>query len=279
VGLMELLSKAATVAMLSFVVSSMLAMGAALTVSQIFDPLRNARLVVLALVANFVLMPLGAFALAKVLWLDEPLGVGLLLLGCAAGAPFLPKLAQLAKGNLPFGVGAMVLLMVITVAYLPIVLPLLLPGVTVNPVRIAQSLVLLMLLPLAIGLFVKARYDATAARVKPPLDWLSNVSLILLIVLITVVNFDKVLQVFGTRGILAGLLFIALGFCIGWMLGGPGNDTRPVLALATAQRNIAAALVVGSQSFSDPKVVVMVIVVAIVGLIILMPLSRALANR
>ena len=276
---MELLSKAVTVAMLSFVVSSMLAMGVSLTVSQIFDPLRNVRLVVLALVANFVLMPLGAFALAKVLWLDEPLGVGLLLLGCAAGAPFLPKLAQLAKGNLPFGVGAMVLLMVITVAYLPIVLPLLLPGVTVNPVRIAQSLVLLMLLPLAIGLFVKARYDATAARVKPTLDWLSNVSLILLIALITVVNFDKVLQVFGTRGILAGLLFIALGFCIGWMLGGPGNDTRPVLALATAQRNIAAALVVGSQSFSDPKVVVMVIVVAILGLIILMPLSRALANR
>jgi len=276
---MELLSKAVTVAMLSFVISSMLAMGTALTVSQIFDPLRNVRLVVLALVANFVLMPLGAFALAKVLWLDEPLGVGLLLLGCAAGAPFLPKLAQLAKGNLPFGVGAMVLLMVITVAYLPIVLPLLLPGVTVNPVRIAQSLVLLMLLPLAIGLFVKARYDATAARVKPTLDWLSNVSLILLIALITVVNFDKVLQVFGTRGILAGLLFIALGFCIGWMLGGPGNDTRPVLALATAQRNIAAALVVGSQSFSDPKVVVMVIVVAILGLIILMPLSRALANR
>jgi len=276
---MELLSKAVTVAMLSFVISSMLAMGTALTVSQIFDPLRNVRLVVLALVANFVLMPLGAFALAKVLWLDEPLGVGLLLLGCAAGAPFLPKLAQLAKGNLPFGVGAMVLLMVITVAYLPIVLPLLLPGVTVNPVRIAQSLVLLMLLPLAIGLFVKARYDATAARVKPALDWLSNVSLILLMVLITVVNFDKVLQVFGTRGILAGLLFIALGFCIGWLLGGPGKDTRTVLALATAQRNIAAALVVGSQSFSDPKVVVMVIVVAIVGLIILMPLSRALANR
>jgi BASS family bile acid:Na+ symporter len=180
---------------------------------------------------------------------------------------------------LPFGVGAMVLLMVITVAYLPIVLPLLLPGVTVNPVKIAQSLVLLMLLPLAIGLFVKARYDATAARVKPALDWLSNVSLILLMVLITVVNFDKVLQVFGTRGILAGLLFIALGFCIGWMLGSPGKDTRTVLALATAQRNIAAALVVGSQSFSDPKVVVMVIVVAIVGLIILMPLSRALANR
>jgi BASS family bile acid:Na+ symporter len=277
--LMDLLSKAATIAMLSFVVSSMLAMGTGLTVAQIIEPLRNAQLLVLALLANFVSMPLGAFALAKVLWLDEPFGIGLLLLGCAAGAPFLPKLAELAKGNLAFAVGAMVLLMVVTVGYLPIVLPLLLAGVTIDPWKIARSLVLLMLLPLAVGLALKAYYEGMAVRVKPVLDWISNVSLILLVLLISAANIDKVLDVFGTRGILAGLLFIALGFAIGWVLGGPGNDTRRVLALGTAQRNIAAALVVGSQSFSDPKVVVMVIVVAIVGLIILMPLSRALANR
>ena len=276
--LVELLSKAATVAMLSFVVSSMLAMGAGLTVSQISEPLRNAWQVLFALLANFILMPLGALALAKGLWLDEPFGVGLLLLGCAAGAPFLPKLAELAKGNLAFAVGAMVLLMVVTVGYLPMVLPLLLPGVTVDPWQIARSLVLLMLLPLATGLALKARYGDLAARVKPALDWISNASLILLVSLITAANIDKVLQVFGTRGILAGLLFIALGLGTGWLLGGPNADTRRVMALGTGQRNIAAALVVASQSFSDPKVIVMVIVVAIVGLIILMPLSRAFAS-
>jgi bile acid:Na+ symporter, BASS family len=277
--LMDLLSKAATVAMLCFVVSSMLAMGSGLTIAQIIEPLRNARLLVLALLANFVLMPLGAVALGKVLWLDEPFGIGLLVLGCAAGAPFLPKLAELAKANLAFAVGAMVLLMIVTVVYLPVVLPLLLTGVTVDPWQIARSLILLMLLPLAAGLVLKAHYEQMAARVKPALDWISNVSLILLVLLISAANIDKVLDVFGTRGILAGLLFIALGFGIGWVLGGPGHDTRRVLALGTAQRNIAAALVVGSQSFSDPKVVVMVIVIAIVGLIILMPLSRALASR
>ena len=145
--LMDLLSKAATVAMLSFVVSSMLAMGTGLTVPRIIEPLRNVRLVLLALLANFVLMPAGAIELAKLLRLDEPFGVGLLLLGCAAGAPFLPKLAELAKGNLAFAVGVMVLLMVVTVGYLPIVLPLLLPGVTVNPWQIARSLVLLIVAP------------------------------------------------------------------------------------------------------------------------------------
>jgi bile acid:Na+ symporter, BASS family len=193
----------------------------------------------------------------------------------ARPAPFLPKLAELAKGNLAFSAGAMLLLMVVTVGYLPIVMPLLLPRVTVDPWNIARSLVVLMLLPLTAGLALKVRYEDLARRVKPVLDWISNVSLILLVLLITTANIDKVLQVFGTRGILARLLFIALGFGTGWVLGGPDGDTRRVLALGTGQRNIAAALVVASQGFSGPKV----IVVAIVGLIILMPLSRALANH
>lgn len=276
--LMNLLHKASNIAMLSFVVSSMLAMGTGLLVAQIIEPLRNARLVMLALAANFILMPIGAFALATLLGLDESFGIGLLVLGCAAGAPFLPKLAELAKGDLPFAVGTMVLLMVVTVAYLPIVLPLLLPGVTVNPKQIAQSLVFMMLLPLGIGLLLRAFFEKAATRLKPWLDWLSNLSLVLLIGLITAANIDKVLQVFGTRGILAGLLFIAFGFGIGWLLGGPGSATKRVLALGTAQRNIAAALVVASQSFSDPKVVVMVIVVAIVGLVTIMPFARVLAK-
>jgi BASS family bile acid:Na+ symporter len=275
---MELLQKASSFAMLAFVLCSMLAMGLNLTVGQIITPLRNVRLVTLSLLVNFLLMPFVAVGLATLLRLDEPLGVGLLLLGSAAGAPFLPKLAQIAKADLAFAVGLMVLLMVITVGYLPLVLPLLLPGVSVNPAKIARSLFLLMLLPLAGALAVKARFASFAARTKPVLDRLSNLSLILLVVLIAVANVNKVLAVFGTRGILAGLLFIAIGFAVGWFLGGPAADTRRVLALGTAQRNIAAALVVGSQSFSDPQVIVMVIVVATVGFLILMPVSRTLGR-
>jgi BASS family bile acid:Na+ symporter len=276
---MDILQRAVPLAMLVFVLSSMLAMGLGLTVAQIVAPLRNGRLVAMSLVANFVMMPLAAIALATVLGLHEPLGVGLLLLGAAAGAPFLPKLAQIAKGNLAFAVGLMVLLMVITVGYLPLVLPVLLPGVSVNPAQIARSLFLLMLLPLAGALAVNAKLPGAAARVKPVFDRLSTLGLLLVVSLQIVVNFNNVLSVFGTRGILAGLLFIALGYGVGWFLVGPAVDTRSVLGLGTAQRNIAAALVVGSQSFSDPNVVVMVVVVAMVSLLILMPLSRWLARN
>src|SRR6516165_2430297 len=257
---MDLLNKVATTALLGFVVSSMMAMGVGFTVRQIIDALRDVRLVLLALLANFVAMPLGALALDKMLRLDEPLGVGLLLLGAAAGAPFLPKLTELAKG------------------YLPLVLPLLLPGISIDSKKIAGWLFLLTLLPLAGGLALRARYAEAAARVKPVLDWVCNVSLVPMVLLLAVANIDKILHVFGTRGILAGFLLIALGFGMGWMLGGPGIDTRRTLALGTGQRNIAAALVVASESFSDPSVVIMVIVVTIVGLLTLMPLCHVLAN-
>jgi len=276
---MQALERAVPVATLVFVVSSMLSVGLGLNVGQITAPLRNLRLVAMSLLANFVLMPVGAVVLARALRLVEPLAVGLLLLGVAAGAPFLPKLAQIAKGNLAFAVALMVLLTVITVAYLPLVLPLFLPGVSVNPAKIAVSLVLLMLLPLAGALVVNAKLPAAAARVKPVIDRLSTLGLVLVVLLLVVANFSNVLSLFGTGAILAGLLFIALGYAVGWALGGPGADTRLVLGLGTAQRNIAAALVVGGQSFSNPSVVVMVVVVAVVSLLILLPLSRVVARN
>lgn len=277
--LKELLATGSNVAMIGFVVSSMLAMGLSLTLAQILQPLRNYRLVTLALLANFVAMPLIAVALGRLLGLEEPFAVGLLLLGCAAGAPFLPKLAQLSKGDIAFSVGSMVLLMVVTVAYLPVVLPLLLPGVSVDPIQIAKSLVVLMLLPLGIGLAAKSRAADFAQKAKPFLEKLSNISLIVLIVCIVGANISSVLEVFGTMGIFAGLLFIVAGFLVGWLLGGSNAETKRVMALGTSQRNIAAALVVAGQSFTDPKVVVMVVVVAILGMVTLMPFARKLGAR
>ncbi len=276
---MDLKQAAISICMIAFVLSSMLAMGLGLRVSDIVAPLRNWRLVILALMANFVVMPFAALTLARTLRLEESMGIGLLLLGMAAGAPFLPTLAQISRGNLAFAVGLMVLLMVITVGYVPVVLPLLLPGVSVNPAQIARSLVLLMLLPLGSALAVKANRPGLAATIKPFFDKTSNLSLIALMALQTLLNVRSVVAVFGTGGILAGVLFLAVGSIVGWALGGAARETRSVLGLGTAQRNIAAALVVANQSFDDPNVVVMVVVIAIVGLLTLMPLSRALGRR
>jgi BASS family bile acid:Na+ symporter len=163
----------------------------------------------------------------------------------------------------------MVLLMVVMVAYVPLVLPFLLPGVQVDPVEIASSLVGLMLIPLAVGLFVKARYGDTAARLQPSVNQISSTALVFLVVLMLVLNFQTLLSVIGTGALLAFAVLIAGSFAVGSLLGGPGTDTRPVVGLGTAQRNVSAALVVGAANFEDPNVVVMLVVGAtLMGLLI-----------
>ncbi len=108
----------------------MLGTGLSLTVAQILQPLKNARLVILALLANFVLVPLLAYGITLIIPLEQSLKIGLIVLACCAGAPFLILEARGAKANLGVAVGVMTLLMVVTIFYLPVVLPLLLPRIS-----------------------------------------------------------------------------------------------------------------------------------------------------
>ena len=275
----ETLNTIAQLSGLVFVVGSMLAMGLSLTVAQIIQQLKNGRLVGLALLANFVVVPALAYGITAVIPVTDGARIALILLSTAAGAPFLPKLAQAAKGDMAFAVGLMVLLMVVTVVYLPIVLPLLLSGVEVNPLEIAKSLIITMLIPLGIGLFIKARYEESAAHLQPMFAQASNTSLMLMMGILLMLNVRNILFTIGTGVLIAGVIFIIASFVVGYLLGGPGGDTKAVLGLGTGQRNIAAALVVAGQNFNDPDVLITIIVLAIVGLVILMPIGGELGKR
>jgi BASS family bile acid:Na+ symporter len=270
----------ANLSTLVFVISSMLSLGLSLTVEQILAPLKDVGLVLRVLLANFVLVPLVAYLLKTVIPLGDSLAVGLILLATAAGAPFLPKLAQTAKGNVPLSVGMMVLLMVVTVIYVPVVLPLLLPGVQVNPLEIGRSLVILMLIPLAIGLLVNARYDGIAHSLQPHMAQASSSSLLAVFVLMLVLNIDSVLGTIGSGALLAAVLLIVAAMAIGYGLGGRSLESQSVVGLGTAQRNVAAAMVVAGGNFADdPKVLTMILVGALLMLVILMPLAGELGKR
>jgi BASS family bile acid:Na+ symporter len=75
------------------------------------------------------------------------------------------------------------------------------------------------------------------------------------------------------------LYFVVLSALTGWLLGGPDRATRDALGFGTGLRNVAAALLVGAENFKDPKVNVMVIVTALVGVAILLPAAHVLGRR
>ena len=84
----------------------------------------------------------------------------------------------------------------------------------------------------------------------------------------------------GIGGFIASLLFLAGAFVIGYFLGGRDVQTRSVLGLGTAQRNLAAALVVATANFADdPDVIMMVLALGLLGLIVLMITAGELGRR
>jgi predicted Na+-dependent transporter len=276
----EFLSSLTGALTLAFAVTSMFSMGLRLTVNEIIAPLRNVRLVIMALAANFVIVPVVAELLGRLLIAQEDLQTGLILLSAAAGAPMIPKLAGIARGNVRFAVGLVVLLVVGTVLFLPLVLPLLLPGVSVDGLDIALRLFLQLLLPLAAGLFVKARYEEEAADLLPTISQIANVSLALMLVLQLALNIREVFGLFGSGAILAIGLLLGSAMIAGYVLGGPDSATRRVLAVGTGQRNLAAALVVGTGNFADrPDVLVMLAAAGLLGMIVVIPVAGEFGRR
>ena len=261
------------------IVCSMLAMGLGLTLAQIIQPLKNVRLVVLALLANFVLVPALAYVITRIIPLDEPLKIGLIILATCAGAPFLVLEAKGAKANMAVAVGVMTLLMVVTIFYLPVVLPLLLTGVEVDAGAIAQSLIVLMLIPLILGLLIKSHSPDTAKNWAPAMNKIGALGIVILLVVGLGLNVANVISLIGTGGFLALLLFIVGSLLIGFVVGGRDQSVRNVMGLGTAQRNVSAAILITLQNFSGTTAVPYVLVAAILIPLILLPLGRWLGNR
>jgi predicted Na+-dependent transporter len=275
---MDILTVLVQASALVFVVSSMLAMGLSLTMDQIREPLSDVKTVVIMLLMNFGAVPLLAVLIQSFAGLDDDLFTGLVLVATAAGAPFLPKLAQTAKGDVALSVGMMVLLMVTTIVYMPVVLPLILTGVDVAAWAIARSLIVVMLIPLGIGLFTKARYPQVADGLEPHMSQASTLAILFMLVGGIILSWTAIVGLVGTGGLAVALAFLLGSLAIGAVAAGSDAATRSVLALGTAQRNLSAALVVGAQNFSA-DVLSYIIVVALVGLALLLPLAAEVGKR
>jgi BASS family bile acid:Na+ symporter len=279
----EIVSSLTSAFTLAFVVTSMFGLGLGLTIRDIVEPLRNVRLAAMAPLANFVVVPAVAYALTRILPLflsfEQDLQIGLLLVGAVAGAPLAIKAAQVAGGDMRFAGSLIALQVVVTVVYLPLVLPLLIPGIQVDTVAVALPLILQILVPLGFGLLMNARYDEEADMTRPIMTEIANISLALMLVL-NLANVGQVFGLLGTGTLTAVVLVIATGFAAGYLLGGPAASTRRVLGLATGHRNYAAALVIAGGSFAArPTVILMVLAASLINMGFTMLVAGELRRR
>ncbi len=274
----EILQIVFKISILVFIVSSMLSMGFGLSIRQIVEPLKNIKLVVLSIIINFVLVPLLVYAIISLIPLNEGEKIAMLLLSVAAGAPFIPKLADIAKGDIPFSIGLMLLLMLLTIFLMPIVVPYMFSGVQVSSWEIAKSLIVTMLLPLVLALIIRAYWEKAASLMQSIFAKITNIAMLLLIVSLVILNTNNLIAMIGYP--LVAILILLIGsMLIGYYLGGREKGIRVVSAFGAGQRNISAALLVGTQNFDNPDITIMLVAVSIFGLFIMMPYAKKMGAK
>lgn len=263
----------------AFVVSTMLAAGMSQPLSEVVAPLRKPLSVALALLVNFGFAPLLALVLTSVVPLQPAHATGILLLGTAAGAPFLPKLAELSFGSIAYSVALMVLLMGGSIIFMPLVLPLIIPGLSADPWAIAKPLLVAMVIPLALGFAMSLSKASWVARLQTVVRTISNASLLLLVVLMVGLNFKTLLSTLGSFAIGTYMLYLFILVGLGYLIGAVNRPTQTMFALGAGSRNIPACLVIASSSVSDPAVTVMLIVAFVVSLVVLLGLARVMRPK
>ncbi len=266
------------ISLLVFVIGSMVTLGLGLTVSQIFEPFKKVKLVLFALLANFVIVPLFALCLVWALPVSEGLRIGILLLSVGGGAPFIPKVVEVAKGNVAGAVGLMLLLLIVTMFFMPIVVPMLFSGASVSSWQIAQSLIFTMLAPLILALVFKARFSDIAALIQPYTSKVTNISVLVMVIAVVIADAKVIVSHASALPII--FIFLLGTISIGYAAGGKNRNARIIFAIGTGLRNPPIAILVANQHFSaEPMAAITPLLAAIVGLLLLVPSASKIGKK
>jgi len=228
------------------------------------------------LIAMFVVMPVLAVALATSFDLRPPVGIALVALALSPVPPLLPGKQTKAGADAAPAIGLMVVLAVISVAFVPIGVDLvgryLGRPFTMPPSAIIRVAGLMLILPLAAGMAVRALAPEWAERLAKPAGLAGKVLLALATLVLLVAALPAVFTLIGNGTVLAMAAFVLAGLAVGHWLGGPHSDDRVLLALSTASRHPAIALAIARANFPDePLVGAAILFYLLLGAIVAIP--------
>jgi len=251
-----------------FMAGSLLEIGLKLDLKRAAHALLDVRFIATAVVWNFAIGPALAMLLAKGLPLAGPYALGLILLGLAPCAPFVPLLSEKAGADLNYVAANLLLASVGTLIILPIMIPVLAPELTADAWTIARPLLLFIALPLAIGICVRLAARAVADKSHPIVRKTTSVDIILMLGIVLLLYWRDFLGAVGNYAIGGQVLYYCLLAVAAYGLGfGLSHEKRSALVLGLCTRNVGAAVApLMSISGSDQRATVMCILAVFITL-------------
>lgn len=209
--------------------------------------------VIIGCLAQFTIMPLMAWLLARLFQLDEALALGVVLVGCCPGGTASNVITYLAKGDLALSVG----MTGVSTLLAPFMTPLLtwaLAGksVDVDVASMFLSILWVVILPIVFGLTVKWLWPRFTEQATDYLPAFSSIAIAMIVAIIISANADKLM----TGGwlimivvMLHNLSGLGLGYLVGLLLGLSAPKQRAI-SIEVGMQNSGLASSLATMHFA-----------------------------
>jgi len=225
---------------------------------------RKPGLLARSLVSMNVVMVIFAVATAVTFKMHPAVKIALVALACSPVPPILPNKQTRAGGTEEYVIGLLCTMAAVAIIVVPLAIELIghVAGLNIHMpfTRVASTVFLSVLIPLAAGVLVRAFLPEFARETARPAELVGMVLLLLSVLPILAKSFPAFLALIGNGVVIFLVLFAVIGLAVGHLLGGPDPGNRTVLALATATRHPGVAMAIAAINFPDQKLVVVVVI-------------------
>lgn len=231
----------------------MLGMGLTLRPTDLVALKSAGRPVLLGVALQFLVMPLSAFLLADLAGLPRELAVGMILVGAAPGGTASNVVAWLARGDVPLSVAMTTTSTLLAPLLTPLWIWLLASAwLPVDPIPLLLSVLKIVLLPVLLGIAIRAVWTPGRLVLQGILPLLSMWVIAWIVGVITALNHDQLTGV-GAGVLLCVVLLNALGLALGYLgarLGHQSIRRRRTVAIEVGMQNSGLAVALAVAHFS-----------------------------
>lgn len=208
--------------------------------------------VIIGVCAQYIIMPLVAFAIAKLMNLPAELAAGLVLLGCVPGGTASNVMVYLAKGNVPLSIAMTSISTLLAPIMTPLIL-LLLAGqwMPVDAVSMFMSIVQVIIVPIVLGLIIKRFFPVAVEKSLRVLPLISVAAIITIVAAVVSGNSATI----ATSGLLiftAVMLHNGFGLLLGYFAGKmlkQDEVNRRAIAIEVGMQNSGLGVALATAHF------------------------------
>ncbi|MES1198646.1 MAG: Na+-dependent transporter [Pseudomonadota bacterium] len=245
--------------------------------------IRRPPLLARAILAVLIVPPVAAWLLVSIAPLDLPVKAGILLMAISPVPPLVPGKELAVGGRKEYAYGlyvAMALLTVVSVPLLVAIAARLFGRDDFVSIRhMAQTVLLGVLLPLAIGIFIRRVAPHFAERAWSVVYKGSMVLVLLAFTPVLVKAWPAFTDLIGNGALLAMAAGTIIALIAGHVLGGPDRRDRATLATAASVRHPGIAMSLAGAFAHDPRVTAAILLFMVVGLVISVPYTMWVRRR